>query len=162
MFQSHLLNSQNSVTIQLMFLPYYVESVEVTLDLVTSVGNLKYHVHGNAVPNPYRLHPFLGHRVPIGTASYDQPIVIFNPHTEPLHIREIFTTEDFLSLRSNPPQHGRISNAAGSTLQNEIRTNVDESDEFAGQNSMWVVAPGVQKDLIILSMAAKSPGTFKT
>lgn len=49
-----------------------------------------------------------------GTKGNEYPISIYNPYKEVLHIREIFTTEDFLSLKgasiTNSKQKNKKSN----------------------------------------------------
>ena len=42
-------------------------------------------VFGVGVPNPYRLRPFLGARVPVNS-SFSPIINIHNPHSEPLQV----------------------------------------------------------------------------
>lgn len=39
------------------------------------------------IPNPYRLRPFVGARVPVNS-SFSPLISIFNPHSEPLQVRK--------------------------------------------------------------------------
>ena len=47
-------------------------------------------------------------RFPSGASKIDVPIVIYNPHDEALHIREVFTTEDFLALKGIPAKSSEI------------------------------------------------------
>ena len=118
LFQPQTLRAKSSISVQLLFLPYQVETTEAKLTISSSEGNLDYIIHGQSIKNPYYLHPFVGFRIPTGV-PIEQPIKIFNPHPEVLHIREIFTTEDFLSLKEI------TSSAVGDAFH---ATGVDEKE----------------------------------
>ena len=137
MFQPQILAPGQSVVIQLLFLPYRVERVEATLTVSSSVGSVTYDVTGIASPNPYRLSPVLGHRLTVGEAM-DQSIVVHNPFDDPLHVREVFTTEDFLSLKGEAlGQHeGGRTSASG----------------------LWEISPGGEVEVVQLSIACSEPG----
>lgn len=85
----------------MIFLPRVVGSVEGTLTISTSAGDISYPIRAHAVPNPYRLHPFVGTKIPAGV-TYSRPIVMYNPSDKLLHVREVFTTESFLNLQVGP------------------------------------------------------------
>lgn len=157
MFQSQILQPSRSLTMQLMFLPYYVETIDSILTVFTSMGNHHYNLKGSAVANPYRLHAFLGHRIPAGVQNYNQPIVIFNPHADPLQIREIFTTEQFLSLQSSfpPPSDSSTDSGSASSPTSSSSLSIDN-----GSNN-WIVQPGQELEVIMLSMVAKLPGRYQ-
>uniref|UniRef100_A0A4W5K893 Transmembrane protein 131 n=1 Tax=Hucho hucho TaxID=62062 RepID=A0A4W5K893_9TELE len=66
-----------------------VGSVENTLFINTSHhGVFTYQVFGVGIPNPYRLRPFIGARVPVN-GSFSPLINIHNPHSEPLQVTNI-------------------------------------------------------------------------
>ena len=62
MFQPQNLPAQHSLTLQLLFLPYFVEETNATLTFSSSEGDIVYHVVGTAVNNEYLVHPFVGHQ----------------------------------------------------------------------------------------------------
>ena len=72
-------NGSRKRSLQLLFLPYYMESVTATLTIVSSKGDIVYHVRGEAIQNEYGVRPFTGLRIPRGM-PYEQPIIISNPH----------------------------------------------------------------------------------
>ena len=136
MFQPQVLAPGQSAIIQLLFLPYRVERVEATLTVSSSVGAVTYDVTGIAAPNPYRLFPVVGHRLTVGE-RLDQSIVVHNPFEDPLHVREVFTTEDFLSLRGEAlGTDGGRSAASG----------------------VWEISPGAEVEVVQLSIACAEPG----
>ena len=140
MFQPQVLTPGQSVVIQLLFLPYRVERVEAKLTVSSSVGSVTYDVTGTASPNPYRLSPVLGHRLTVGEAL-GQSIVVHNPFDDPLHVREVFTTEDFLSLKGEAlglHESGRSSATSASGL--------------------WEISPGSEVEVVQLSIACSEPG----
>lgn len=94
---TRILTPQESISVEVVFLPHFVESSYVNLVINSSQGAIDYEIVGHAVQNPYHLHPFMGLKL-ISGETYEQPIMIFNPHSDTLFIREVFTTEDFLTL----------------------------------------------------------------
>ena len=97
MFKPQVLPPQGRATIQIIYLPRVVGDVEGTLTISTSAGDVLYAIRAQAVANPYRLHPFVGTKIPAGVV-YSRPIIMYNPTDELLHVREVFTTESFLHL----------------------------------------------------------------
>ena len=73
MFKPEVLLPGGSTTIQVIFLPRTVGAVDASLTLSTSAGDSVYAIQAHAVPNPYRLHPFTGAKVPLGL-TYSHPI----------------------------------------------------------------------------------------
>lgn len=55
------------------------------IQLLKSVFLSLNQVFGIGVPNPYRLRPFIGARVPVNS-SFSPIINIHNPHSEPLQV----------------------------------------------------------------------------
>jgi hypothetical protein len=134
-FQPQILQRYQSLTIQLLFLPYHIRAIEATLSITTSVGEFEYRIIGKATRNPYNLHPFIGNKV-IAGVPFEQPIVMFNPLDEVLHIREIFTTEEFLSLHRGT-----------------------ESKDLYDPGH-WELEPGSEREVIRLSMVSSIPGHY--
>lgn len=62
-------------------------------------------VFGVGVPNPYRLRPFVGARVPVNS-SFSPLINIFNPHSEPLQVVEMYSSGGDLHLELPTGQQG--------------------------------------------------------
>jgi hypothetical protein len=119
-------------------LPFYTETASATLKISTSIGDFDYNVVGAPAFNSYHLHPFVGYRIPSGV-PFEQPITIYNPHKDVLHIREIFTTEEFISLRGATPLDAGASSSGGAT---------------------WQLEPGVERSIIHLSMGSSIPGFY--
>jgi hypothetical protein len=170
MFQSHLLLRGTSLTVQLLFLPYYVETTMSKLSIMTSEGLYIYQVEGRSIPNPYRLRPFTGNRVPAGAPPFDQPIFIYNPYREPLHIRDVFTTEDFLSLKGAAYSSAAAAEASSSMREGggahgraaTSQSSVSTGGAAASTDLSWAVQPGTEREIIVLSLSAAnmSPGFY--
>lgn len=156
MFQSQVLPSQQSLAVQLLFLPYFVEQTNATLTFSSSIGDISYSVQGAAVKNDYLIHPFVGHRLPAGVV-YEQPIVIYNPFAEVLHIREVFTTEEFMSLRG--ASMGGSSNFEDEHFEEQTTFGSDTSS--AQQAKMWEIEPFTSKEIIRLSISSKATGDYQ-
>ena len=58
------------------FRPRVVGSVDASLTISSSAGDLAYEIHAEAVANPYRLHPFVGTKIPAGV-TYSRPIIMY-------------------------------------------------------------------------------------
>mgnify|MGYP001987443725 CR=1 FL=1 len=97
MFKAKTLAPGEKTTIQVIFLPRAIGSVDGTLVIQTSSGGYLYQIHGQGIENPYRLHAFVGATVPVGVL-YNPAIRIHNPSQSTLHVKEVFTTEGFLHL----------------------------------------------------------------
>ncbi len=147
LFQPQSLAANSSLNIQLLFLPYYIETSEATLTIASSEGDYEYKIIGRSIKNPYNLHPLSGFRVPAGV-PYEQSIIMKNPHSEVLQVREIFTTEDFLSLKGT-------SGDSGGRTEKMSREVVSE-----GQTKMWEIQPGEEKEVVVLMMSSSIPGSY--
>lgn len=170
-FQAQALAPHESMSIQLLFLPYHIRSINATVTIVTSVGDFTYSVVGTSASNPYALRPFIGNRI-ISGVPLDVPIVMRNPHSEALRIREIFTTEEFLSLHSSGEQGGK--SAADGSRSSSSKSGGGASSTSAvvqkdGGSSItpsvreadhWLIESGVEKEVISLSMASSAPGHY--
>ncbi|KAL5012217.1 hypothetical protein ScPMuIL_010768 [Solemya velum] len=86
-----------NTTFNVVFLARQVGDVENTLYIHTSQGSFKYQVFGKGIPNPYRLRPYLGARVPVNT-SFTPIINMHNPHSATLQVLEMFSSEGDLHL----------------------------------------------------------------
>eukprot|EP00602_Paraphysomonas_sp_CaronLab_P009929 CAMPEP_0185036516 /NCGR_PEP_ID=MMETSP1103-20130426/29610_1 /TAXON_ID=36769 /ORGANISM="Paraphysomonas bandaiensis, Strain Caron Lab Isolate" /LENGTH=2155 /DNA_ID=CAMNT_0027574075 /DNA_START=29 /DNA_END=6496 /DNA_ORIENTATION=- len=138
LFQPQTLPPNDSILIRILFLPFYTQPTGATLRISTSIGEFTYKVVGAAAYNSYRLRPFIGFRVASGV-PFQHPITIHNPHDEVLHVRDIFTTEEFLSLQGATPS----------------------SEEWSGEGSnAWELEPGAERSIIHLSMGASAPGFY--
>ena len=64
-------------------------------------------VQGYGLPNPYRLKPLVGARIPIN-GSYEPVITIHNPHGAPIQVVEMLSSDsEFnLSLPDGVPEDG--------------------------------------------------------
>ena len=61
--------------------------VENTLYIHTSAGSFRFVVRAEGTPNPYRLKPLVGVRMPVNS-SYSPLIQMHNPHSEPIQVRD--------------------------------------------------------------------------
>lgn len=64
-----------------------------------------YQVFGVGIPNPYRLRPFIGARVPVNS-SFSPLINIHNPFSEPLQVVEMYSSGGDLHLELPTGQQG--------------------------------------------------------
>ncbi|TKC41887.1 hypothetical protein EI555_011400, partial [Monodon monoceros] len=95
-----------NTSFDVVFLARVVGNVENTLFINTSNhGVFTYQVFGIGVPNPYRLRPFLGARVPVNS-SFSPIINIHNPHSEPLQVVEMYSSGGDLHLELPTGQQG--------------------------------------------------------
>ncbi|KAI0212835.1 transmembrane protein 131 [Lamellibrachia satsuma] len=96
-FQHKAVPPNSNTTFEVVFLARQDGNVENTLYIHTSQGSFKYQVFGVGVPNPYRVRPFLGAKVPINS-SFSPLINLHNPHSSTLQVEEIYTSGDDLHL----------------------------------------------------------------
>ena len=148
LFQPQPLAAKKSIQIRILFLPFYAQASGATLSVSTSLGIFEYAIEGAPAYNAYRLHPFVGYRIPSGV-PFEQPITIHNPHNEVLRIREIYTTEEFLSLRG----------AMSSDQLNATGSPVSKTGNYMGSD-VWELEPGTERTVIHLSMASSVPGSY--
>ncbi|KAF5894648.1 transmembrane protein, partial [Clarias magur] len=105
-FQSRIIPPGGNTSFDVVFLARVVGNVENTLFINTSHhGVFTYQVFGVGVPNPYRLRPFVGARVPVNS-SFSPLINIFNPHSEPLQVVEMYSSGGDLHLELPTGQQG--------------------------------------------------------
>ncbi|KAM3850754.1 transmembrane protein 131 [Diretmus argenteus] len=107
-FENRIIQPGGNISFDVVFLARVVGNVENTLFINTSHhGVSTYQVFGVGVPNPYRLRPFIGARVPINS-SFSPLINIHNPHSEPLQVVEMYSSGRDLHLELPPGQHGGV------------------------------------------------------
>uniref|UniRef100_A0A8C1VJM8 Transmembrane protein 131 n=1 Tax=Cyprinus carpio TaxID=7962 RepID=A0A8C1VJM8_CYPCA len=150
-FQNRIIPPGGNTSFDVVFLARVVGNVENTLFINTSHhGVFTYQVFGVGIPNPYRLRPFVGARVPVNS-SFSPLISIFNPHSEPLQVVEMYTSGGDLHLELPTGQQGgtkklweiapfetkgvmRASfssrDAENHTAFIRIKTNASNEDEF--------------------------------
>ncbi|XP_006244917.1 transmembrane protein 131 isoform X1 [Rattus norvegicus] len=105
-FQNRKILPGGNTSFDVVFLARVVGNVENTLFINTSNhGVFTYQVFGVGVPNPYRLRPFLGARVPVNS-SFSPVINIHNPHSEPLQVVEMYSSGGDLHLELPTGQQG--------------------------------------------------------
>ncbi|XP_042339513.1 transmembrane protein 131-like, partial [Plectropomus leopardus] len=95
-----------NTSFDVVFLARVVGNVENTLFINTSHhGVFTYQVFGVGIPNPYRLRPFIGARVPVNS-SFSPLINIHNPYSEPLQVVEMYSSGGDLHLELPTGQQG--------------------------------------------------------
>ncbi|KAJ8004043.1 hypothetical protein DPEC_G00154690 [Dallia pectoralis] len=150
-FQNRIIPPDGNTSFDVVFLARVVGNVENTLFINTSHhGVFTYQVFGVGIPNPYRLRPFIGARVPVNS-SFSPLINIHNPHSEPLQVVEMYSSGGDLHLELPTGQQGGTHNlweippfetkgvmrasfssrdADNHTAFIRIKTNATNQDEF--------------------------------
>ncbi|XP_062302391.1 transmembrane protein 131-like [Osmerus eperlanus] len=109
-FENRIILPGGNTSFDVVFLARVVGNVENTLFINTSHhGVFTYQVFGVGIPNPYRLRPFIGARVPVNS-SFSPLINIHNPHSEPLQVVEMYTSGGDLHLELPTGQQGGTHN----------------------------------------------------
>ncbi|XP_071504186.1 transmembrane protein 131-like, partial [Diadema antillarum] len=96
-FQEKVLPPNGNTTFDVVFLARMPGNVENTIFIRTSAGTTPYQVFGTGVPNPYRLRPFLGARVPLNS-SFSPLIKMHNPFSSGLMVTEMYSSGGDLHL----------------------------------------------------------------
>ncbi|KAM4699945.1 transmembrane protein 131 isoform 2-T2 [Discoglossus pictus] len=105
-FQNRKILPGGNTSFDVVFLARVVGNVENTLFINTSNhGVFTYQVFGVGIPNPYRLRPFIGARVPVNS-SFSPLINIHNPHSDPLQVVEMYSSGGDLHLELPTGQQG--------------------------------------------------------
>uniref|UniRef100_A0A3P8USD7 Transmembrane protein 131 n=1 Tax=Cynoglossus semilaevis TaxID=244447 RepID=A0A3P8USD7_CYNSE len=105
-FQNRIIPPGGNTSFDVVFLARVVGNVENTLFINTSHhGMFTYQVFGVGIPNPYRLRPFIGARVPVNS-SFSPLINIHNPYSEPLQVVEMYSSGGDLHLELPTGQQG--------------------------------------------------------
>ena len=71
--------------------------MENTLYIHTSAGSFRFLVKAQGTPNPYRLKPLVGVKLPLNS-SYSPMIQLHNPHPEPIQVLEMYSSGGDLHL----------------------------------------------------------------
>ncbi|XP_068581405.1 transmembrane protein 131 [Cebidichthys violaceus] len=105
-FQNRIIPPGGNTSFDVVFLARVVGNVENTLFINTSHhGVFTYQVFGVGIPNPFRLRPFIGARVPVNS-SFSPLINIHNPFSEPLQVVEMYSSGGDLHLELPTGQQG--------------------------------------------------------
>ena len=86
-----------NTTFDVVFLGREPGIVENTLYIHTSAGSFRYNVRGTGTPNPYRIKPLVGVRLPVNS-SYNPVIQIHNPHPATIQVLEMYSSGGDLHL----------------------------------------------------------------
>ena len=145
--------------LEVVFLPRAVNSVDSSVVIHTSAGNFVLQVSGRGIPNPYKVQPFAGIKVPVGEA-YEPSIEIYNPHYEVLSVREIYTSSNALNLLLPAEALNYTMEKCGHTCGGveHIRENGGESERML---KLWDVAPHTRRTLIKLRFISQKTGKFQ-
>ena len=85
-----------------------------------------------------------------------------NPHTEVLQVREIFTTEDFLSLKSimSEKSKGREGSegSGGSGAESGMGRLTPSRSGADASLGLWEIQPGEEREIVVLTMVSSIPG----
>jgi hypothetical protein len=84
-------------TFDVVFLPRTTGPVRDTLYIHTSHGTFDFKVQGAGVPNPFRMRPLLGAKIPLN-ATYSPLITMYNPFETTLQITEMYSSGGDLHL----------------------------------------------------------------
>lgn len=96
-FQEKVIPPGGNTTFDVVFLARQEGPVENTLFIHTSLGSFKYQVTAVGTPNPYRLRPFVGVRMPLNS-SFSPIIHMHNPHSSTLQLTEMYSSGGDLHL----------------------------------------------------------------
>lgn len=69
LFKPLAVPAKGSSTVQVIYLPRVAGDAEATITVTTSAGESLYRTSATAVANAYRLHPFVGTKIPVGPPS---------------------------------------------------------------------------------------------
>ncbi|XP_031551127.1 transmembrane protein 131-like, partial [Actinia tenebrosa] len=130
-FQAKIVQPLGNTTFEIVFLARLVGNVENTLFIHTSKGVYPYQVFGVGVPNPYRLRPFLGARVPVNF-SFTSLINMHNPFNSPIQVIEMYSS--------------------GGDLHLELPSGLEEAPQ-----KHWEIPPYETKALMRVSFEGRSP-----
>lgn len=134
-FQNRKIIPGGNTSFDVVFLARVVGNVENTLFINTSNhGVFTYQVFGVGVPNPYRLRPFIGAKVPVNS-SFSPIINIHNPHSEPLQVVEMYSSGGDLHLELPTGQQG-------------------------GTNKLWEIPPYETKGVMRASFSSREADNY--
>ncbi|RYG68633.1 hypothetical protein EON64_04760 [archaeon] len=155
LFQPQTLGPESNLTVQILYLPQLMQVTASELVVETSEGNLYYQVEGRAAQNPYHISPVVGYTMVLGSRSLEVPIRMFNPHDSMLHIMEVFTTEDFITLSNSPSSSSSFfptSSPSSSSPSSSTSAN-------ASIDMVWSLQPGREEQVMVLNInSVQHPG----
>ena len=96
-FQFQVIPPSGNTTFDVVFLGREEGPVENTLYIHTSAGSFRFNVKAKGTPNPYRLQPLVGVKLPINS-SFSPLIRLHNPHSEPIQVLEMYSSGGDLHL----------------------------------------------------------------
>ncbi|XP_037086689.1 transmembrane protein 131-like [Pollicipes pollicipes] len=150
-FQEKMIPPLGNTSLDVVFLGREVGPVESYLYIHSSVGSFRFKVKAEGTPNPYRLKPLVGVKMPLNS-SYSPLIEMYNPHKTPLQVVEMYSSGGDLHLElpsgdvegqraqwEVPPYHSRPVMRASFVARQEnnhtafirIKTNsTDPSDDY--------------------------------
>ena len=127
--------------IPVVFLARVVGSPEAYLAIQTSAGGFLYPLRALAVPNPYGL-TAIAATVPTREA-YAPTLTLRNPHTSPLVVKEVYSSEEFLQLdlpAGAAAAPGADAAAAAAAREKLWHLGADEAKEVVRVNFTAAVA----------------------
>jgi len=96
-FADKVIPPGGNTTFDVVFLGREEGVVENTLYIHTSAGSFRYNVFGTGTPNPYRIKPLVGIRMPLNS-SYSPLIELHNPHPSTIQVLEMYSSGGDLHL----------------------------------------------------------------
>ncbi|XP_055926563.1 transmembrane protein 131-like isoform X3 [Argiope bruennichi] len=96
-FQEKVIPPGGNTSFDVVLLAREEGPVEDTLFIHTSLGSFKFQVSAVGIPNPYRLRPFVGVRMPLNS-SYTPIIFMHNPHSTTIQLTEMYSSGGDLHL----------------------------------------------------------------
>ncbi|GFS73636.1 transmembrane protein 131 [Nephila pilipes] len=96
-FQEKVIPPGGNTSFDVVLLAREEGPVEDTLFIHTSLGSFKFQVSAVGIPNPYRLRPFVGVRMPLNS-SYTPTIYMHNPHSTTIQLTEMYSSGGDLHL----------------------------------------------------------------
>lgn len=96
-FADKVITPSGNTSFDVVFLGREEGPVENTLYIHTSAGSFRIRVRARGTPNPYRLKPLVGVRMPLNS-SYSPMIELHNPHPEPIQVLEMYSSGGDLHL----------------------------------------------------------------
>lgn len=125
-----VLAPQESFDLKVAFFPNSIGLVVNLLLLNTNVGRIQYFIRAETTFNPYKLEPVTYDSLLLDSA-FSHRLFIYNPHTEPIDIKSVATTND------------------------HFRANFTDEDY-----SSWMVQPGRMQQIAILQLTTRVPGYY--